>query len=284
LLFAAANKLCLQTKSNTEDDYASIKILLDAGTGSLGGARPKSSVVDERSDGCSILYLAKFPHPADNWDVMRWEKVALDLAAAAGISVPKNQLLQVDGKNVLLLQRFDRDETGRRIGYMSAMALLESEEGQARDYLDISDALAQVSASASQDLAELWLRILFSLSINNTDDHLRNHAVLRSGSAWRISPAFDLNPDPDLNSHRVTAINGATSFEAGLTMLQETREFFGISEIESTKMIAAVHDAILKGEMIALKYGATKDEIKLFSPVFERSKTALASILLRNKE
>lgn len=277
LLLAAANKLCSSSQSKKEDVYAAIKTLLDAGTGSLGGARPKSSVIEQRANESTVLHLAKFPHPADRWDVMKWEKLALDLAAAAGILVPESKLLQVDRSSVLLLKRFDREETGSRIGYMSAMTLLESEEGHTRDYVDIADALAQISASASQDLAELWLRILFSVCVNNTDDHLRNHAVLRLGSAWRLSPAFDLNPDPDLNSRRATAIGGATSFDAGWTMLQETRELFGVSESESNAMMTAVSDAISKWKTIALKHGIKKDEIELFLPVFRRAQAALAS-------
>jgi len=269
-LLAASNKLCAED-SDSSDDFAAVKILLDAGTGSLGGARPKSSVVDEDEAGHTTLYLAKFPHPGDSWDVMRWEKIAFDLAARAGISIPENRLLQIDNASVLIARRFDRTNTGKRIGYLSAMTLLESEEGQMRDYLDIADALSGVSATASRDLAELWRRMLFSLAINNTDDHLRNHAVLRSGRAWQLSPMFDVNPDPFLQAQRATSIGGALTFEEGWAAVFDTREWYGLSEGEAAAIKARVMDALRQWSQIAKEHGAPKEELRLFAPVFERA-------------
>jgi serine/threonine-protein kinase HipA len=105
------------------DDMAAIKTLLDAGTGSLGGARPKASV----RDGDRLL-IAKFPHHNDRWSVIAWEKTALDLAEAGGVTVPSRQMVSVDGHPVLLLDRFDR-EGAHRIGYIIAMTLLEADDG-----------------------------------------------------------------------------------------------------------------------------------------------------------
>jgi serine/threonine-protein kinase HipA len=271
-LLAAANRLCVGREDNDADALAAVKTLLDAGTGSLGGARPKSAIADTDADGNETLHLAKFPHPADRWDVMRWEKISLDMAACAGIDVPESRLVRVSDANVLVLKRFDRTSTGERLGYMSAMTLLESDEGQERDYLDIADALTTISAAASQDLAELWRRLLFSLAINNTDDHLRNHAMLRTGKAWRLSPAFDLNPDPDLQSRRATAVHGATSFEDGWSAAHEVCQWYGLSEGDAAAIEAKIRDALCRWDEIALKHGATKAEMQLFAPVFERSK------------
>lgn len=274
-LLMASNQLCNEAQGASTNEYAAVKLLLDAGTGSLGGARPKSSVIDRTQDGSTVLYLAKFPHPADEWDVMRWEKITLDLAAASNITTPLNRLVQVDGSNILLLKRFDRNSLGARIGYMSAMTLLESEEGQARDYLDIADSLSQISESASQDLRELWLRILFSFCINNTDDHLRNHGLLRSKQAWKLSPVFDINPNPDLNSQHATSINGETSSEQGLQALQESQEFFGISASDASDLKSTVKKAFSKWQTIARAHGATKEEMTLFAPLFENAQQML---------
>ncbi|HBT95963.1 MAG TPA: hypothetical protein DEB24_07800 [Coriobacteriia bacterium] len=269
-LLAASNRLC-SAKEQSEGTLEAVKTLLGAGTGSLGGARPKATVIDTEKAGQGMLHIAKFPHPNDKWDVMRWEKIALDLAADAGITVPENRLITVEDANILLLKRFDRSDDGERIGYMSAMTLLESEEGESGDYLDIADSLTEISGSTSEDLAELWRRLIFSLLINNTDDHLRNHAVLRSGAAWRLSPAFDLNPNPGINDRRVTSIQGATTFEAGWTAANEAHEWFGLSEAAARDVRGRVFDAVRGWERRAIKHGATKAELELFRPVLERA-------------
>jgi HipA-like C-terminal domain/Sigma-70, region 4 len=175
-------------------DLSAIRILLDAGTGTLGGARPKASVVGD--DG--VLQIAKFPHPDDDWEVMAWEKTALDLAERAGIEVPRRTIAHINGRAVLLLDRFDRSG-GQRVGYMSAMTLVQGRDGGgsgARDYLELAAELADVSAATDADLSALWRRIAFSVAIHNTDDHFRNHGFLRQGSGWRLSPVFDVNPNP----------------------------------------------------------------------------------------
>jgi len=269
-LLAASNKLLAQDWNHDSSDYSVIKILLEAGTGSLGGARPKSSVIEQDRQGSDALYLAKFPHPSDEWDVMRWEKIALDLAECAGITVPQSRLLDINGANVLVLKRFDRTDVGERIGYMSAMTLMDQEDGQAGDYVEIAEALGQISIDTSSDLSELWRRIVFSLAINNTDDHLRNHAFLREGKGWRLSPAFDLNPNPEVYADRVTAIAGASSFEGGCESISEVREWFGLSQSQAKKIQHDVYVAIDQWKTIARTYGATKSEITLFSPVFSR--------------
>ncbi|MHB1596539.1 MAG: type II toxin-antitoxin system HipA family toxin [Streptosporangiaceae bacterium] len=125
-----------------------------------------------------------------------WEKVALDLARDAGISVPDSRLLRLGDRSVLIVDRFDRRGPAR-IGYVSAMTMLEARDGDQRSYLEIADVIEQRSQSATADLRQLWRRIAFSILISNTDDHLRNHGFLHKHSdSWELSPAFDLNPNP----------------------------------------------------------------------------------------
>lgn len=176
-----------------EIDEPELKALLRGGS-SLGGARPKAHVRDQNGR----VAIAKFPSQAkDEWDVMRWESVALSLAAEAGITVPPSSLQRIDGKSVLIVDRFDRSGD-QRIGYVSAMTMLEATDGDQGSYLEIADVIERHSPSAGADLAELWRRIAFSVLISNTDDHLRNHGFLHSTSVgWSLSPAFDLNPDPE---------------------------------------------------------------------------------------
>ena len=271
-LLNAAHRFCKQGVYDSDDshDFEAIKTLLDAGTGSLGGARPKSVVIDKLTDGSQILYLAKFPHHSDEWDVMLWEKVCLDIAEIAGIEVPKSKLVSVEGNNVLLLQRFDRRLDGSRIAYMSAMTLLEKGDGDASDYLEIADALSGVSEQTSLDLKQLWCRIMLSLAINNTDDHLRNHGLLRGKNGWQLSPVFDINPEPRLEASRVTSINAALDFDLGYEAIKDSAEWFGLSQTSAKEHEAHIVKAVRQWKGIAKRYGAKADEVRLFAPVFER--------------
>jgi len=174
------------------DDVAALALLLHAGS-SLGGARPKAHV---RMDSGRVA-IAKFPSASDEWNVMAWEKTALDLAAAAGIRTPVNHLVSVAGGAVLVIDRFDRVDDGRRRGYMSAMTALEATDGDVRSYVDIAEILEEQALEVTAELAQLWRRVAFSILISNTDDRLRNHALLHvRGNSWTLSPAFDLNPNP----------------------------------------------------------------------------------------
>jgi len=190
------------------DDLEAVKALLDAGTGSLGGARPKAAVLGD--DGTPLI--AKFPHPEDSWDVMAWEATALDLAATAGVSTPPHRLVRIEGRHILLLERFDRtkraDAEPGRVGYISAMTLLQHRDGESADYIDIAESMEEISARPKDDARQLFRRVAVSVGLNNTDDHLRNHGFLRGRGGWELSPAFDINPNPDADA-RQTTIAGA---------------------------------------------------------------------------
>jgi serine/threonine-protein kinase HipA len=145
--------------------------LLRAG-GSIGGARPKAHVLDD--DGS--LAIAKFPSSdGETCNVMDWRKVAFDLARARGIQIPNSQLLRLAGQSIHVIDRFDRTPDGLRIGYVSAMTMLEASDGDERSYLEIAEAIENYSDQASSALKELWHRILFSVFVSNTDNHRRNH-------------------------------------------------------------------------------------------------------------
>lgn len=156
------------------------------------------------------LLLAKFPHHNDDWDVMAWEKTALDIAERARIDVPGRRLVGLDGRHVLLLDRFDRDGE-RRIPYISAMTLVGGRDGDDHDYTDVAANLADHGSHVSADLEQLFRRAVLNSALHNTDDHLRNHGFLGSRAGWRLSPAFDVNPNPDLGANRVTSIAAAST-------------------------------------------------------------------------
>lgn len=258
----------LDAAERMERDEASeeeLRRLLRGGS-SLGGARPKAHVVD----GQGRLAIAKFPSPVDDWDVMRWESVALELARAAGISVPHSMLHEIDGKAVLIVDRFDRRE-GMRIGYVSAMTMLEATDGEPGSYLDIADAIERYSADAGEELRQLWRRIAFSILISNTDDHLRNHGFLRTSTAgWSLSPAFDLNPDPEPGPKRLSTAIDYNTDVARLDVLIEVAEHFRLGESEAGIVIGEVQAATSEWRSVARRAGIERADIERMAPAFER--------------
>ena len=246
-----------------------IKTLLDAGTGSLGGARPKASVRDD-----DRLLIAKFPHHADDWSVIAWEKTALDLAEAAGITVPGRRLVNVDGHPVLLLDRFDRNRSGR-IGYISAMTLLEAQDGQPRDYTEIAEAIPDYSADTNEDLRQLWRRIAFSIAMHNTDDHLRNHGFLRGRTGWRLAPVFDVNPNPELAARRVTSVGGASTPADEVQALLLYARNFGLTDAQARGILKEVTHAAGDWESVARRNGIAEAEIGRFRPTLRHTIAAV---------
>lgn len=174
-----------------DTDEAALSVLLRPGT-SLGGARPKASVT--APDGS--LWLAKFPSKDDECDTGRWEYLIHLLAKDAGIAVPEAALRRFSKNgSTFLCRRFDRIGS-QRIHFASAMTMLGCEDRQEEGngtYLDIAGFIMQHGVRPDEDLPELWRRIVFSLLVSNTDDHLRNHGFLLTGDGWRLSPAYDLN-------------------------------------------------------------------------------------------
>ncbi len=244
---------------------AALKELLDAGSGSLGGARPKASVL---ADG--ELYLAKFPHQGDDWDVMAWEKTALDLAACAGISVPTRRLVRIGDANCLLVRRFDREGglvRGRRLAYLSGMSVTGTSDGEQGDYAVLGEAMESLTSKVSTQLESLFQRVLFSIAIHNVDDHLRNCGFLRINGSWELSPLFDVNPEPSLARERATAIFG----EVGSGEVQGARDLaaaLGISAQKARQCASRICHAVSQWRPVARKNGCREREMQLFESVF----------------
>ncbi len=249
-----------------------LEILVKGGS-SLGGARPKAHVIDR--DG--RIAIAKFPRTvADEWDVTRWEAVALSLAREAGLTVADSELHEIAGKPVLVVNRFDRSGE-QRVGYVSAMTLLEASDGEARTYLDIVEAIEEESDRATDDLHQLWRRIAFSILISNTDDHLRNHGFLRATSGgWSLSPAFDLNPNPEPGTKLLgTAVDGRSN-EANLEMLLEVAELFRLGADEVRTIVGEVSDSTRRWREVALRAGLDRASIDQMEPAFEHESAEMA--------
>lgn len=254
-----------------EDPRGAIKQLLDTGTTGLGGARPKASVRLE--DGA--LAIAKFPHGSDRWDVMAWEATALDLLDDAGLRTPSRRLTAVGERSVLLLRRFDRAVEGPRIGYISAMTALGAADGEHRDYGELADAMRDLSNDLVGDHHELFGRVVASVALGNTDDHLRNHGLLAAHRFWVLSPAFDVNPNPDLWQRRSTSIMGADSIENEADALLDLAASCSLTLVEARERMRAVADAIADWRERARRNGVREREISLFADSIEPRLEAL---------
>jgi serine/threonine-protein kinase HipA len=256
--------LAARAESDTAD-LSDLQRLFRVGS-SLGGARPKAHV--RHPDG--RIAIAKFPSANhDTWNVMAWEKVALDLAARAGIDVPVSRLLNLAGRNVLVVDRFDRTAAGERLGYVSARTMLEASDADRRSYLEIADVVERTSARATDELRQLWRRVVFSVLISNTDDHLRNHGFLHvHDDVWRLAPAFDLNPDPTPGptflSTAIDAADDAASISAALTVA----EFFRLDHDQARATLREVASAVSQWRTVAGQNQLTPTEITAMEPAF----------------
>jgi serine/threonine-protein kinase HipA len=258
---------------DTDED---LRLLLAPGS-SLGGARPKASVRDR--DG--HLAIAKFPNKGDEVNTVVWEAVALTLAVKAGIPVPQWRLETIANKPVLLLRRFDR-EGGARVPFLSAMSMLDARDNEPRSYLEFVDVLRQHGAAPKQDMQALWRRIVFSILISNTDDHLRNHGFLWAGPAgWRLSPAYDLNPVPiDIKPRVLTTTIDMDDGTASLKLAYDVASFFDLTPKEARDIAREAGIAVKSWRKEAEKAGLSNQEIERMKSAFEHEdlKAALAGI------
>lgn len=223
----------LDADEHGADEERWLKDLLRPGS-SLGGARPKANVT--APDGS--LWIAKFPSVRDERDVGRLEYETSVLARRAGLDVPetKCQKLSKNG-TTFFSRRFDR-QGARRIHYASAMTMLGATDGDdGHSYLEIAAWLVQNSAAPEADLHELWSRMAFSLLVGNTDDHLRNHGFLLTEAGWRLSPMFDVNPNPDGGEH---ALDMGDIFKDA--------DYYRLTSVQAKERFAVIRHVIEKGQ------------------------------------
>ena len=254
----------LLREEESEEDFR----LIFAPGSSLGGARPKASVIDQWGN----LSIAKFPKETDDYSIETWEEIALQLASAAGIETPRHELIRVAGKSVLLSQRFDREGT-RRIPFLSAMAMLGARDGERRSYPEIVDALASHGARARCDAAALYRRVTFNVLVSNIDDHLRNHAFLWDGrEGWILAPAYDLNPVPSDIKARILSTNiDLDEATCSIDLLEDSAEYYGLSLKQARSIIKEVSQVTRDWRHVARKVGARDAEIKRMETAFEHA-------------
>jgi serine/threonine-protein kinase HipA len=259
-LLGAAMRFSEDDGGNDDD----LRLLLAPGS-SLGGARPKASVVDRDGQ----LIIAKFPQHGDLIRVTVWEAVALQLAAQAGIPTPEWRLEKIADRDVMLLRRFDR-RSNIRIPFLSAMSLLNAADNEPHSYMEIADALRQYGAKADDDCAQLWRRIVFSILISNSDDHLRNHGFLYESAGWRLSPAYDMNPVPiDIKPRILTTAIDEADGTASLDLAFEVAEHFGVRADKAKAIVHEVGNAVARWRETAAATGLNAKEIERMATAFE---------------
>lgn len=248
-----------------EERNSDLQLLLAPGS-PLGGARPKASVIDKDGNLC----IAKFPKKDDYTNNVLWEAVALTLAKNCGLNVQEWSLHKAGKKNVIVLKRFDRNGN-TRIPFLSAMSMLNAidNDSQTHSYLDIADAIRQNGATPKEDLKELWKRIVFSILISNTDDHLRNHGFLYVNEAgWKLSPLYDVNPSCD-NKNVLSTYITETDNSQSLDLALEVCEYFEISRENAKTIISDMKNKIKNWKTVAKQFGLSKSEIDKMEVAFK---------------
>lgn len=234
---------------------------------SLGGARPKATVVDPNGG----LWIAKFPSKKDENDTGAWEKVASDLARLCELNVPESKIQKFSSLgSTFLVKRFDRDGE-RRIHFASAMTLLGKTDGASAadgsSYLDLVSFIKAHGSRPKADLVELWKRIVFNMAISNTDDHLRNHAFIFEKNGWTLSPLYDVNPVPygDDLSLNVNEDDSRISVKLAI----DTARYFGIKDDVAKQMANEILLTVKKNwERLAAQHGISKGKIEDMRPAF----------------
>ena len=194
---------------------------------SLGGARPKVMIEDR-----DRKIIAKFSASNDLYNVVKAEFIAMRLASETGLNVAPVELTHAMGKDVLLIQRFDREKIENkwhRKAMVSALTILELDEMMAAyaSYETLAEIIRHRFTNPVQTLEELFGRIVFNILSGNTDDHARNHAAFWDGKALTLTPAYDICPQSRVGNQASQAmlIDGGTRTSKLVTCLSAASDF-----------------------------------------------------------
>jgi len=242
-----------------------INMLIAPGS-SLGGARPKASVIDKQHH----LWIAKFPSRNDDKDVAAWEMVVKELAISAGINMANGRLQKFNNTyHTYLTKRFDRSQKGARIHFASAMTLLGyfiGESSNGVSYLELAEFIVRHGSNVAADLEELWRRIVFSICVKNTDDHLRNHGFLLTYTGWTLSPAYDINPNEFGKGLHLNISEDDNSLDLDLAL--EVAGVFRLTHQKAGEIIKEVTNSIASWKKLATQYKISTAEQERMSTAF----------------
>ena len=260
-------QVAYQLSNRRIDDLDALRrwlAVLVAPGASLGGARPKANFTE--ADGS--LWIGKFPARDDERDIGAWEFVVHGLALKAGVDVPAARVMRLNNEfHTFCVKRFDRINGARRF-YSSAMTLLRKEQSEGTSYLELAQFLRSQGDGVDTvaDLEQLFRRVVFNVATGNRDDHLRNHGFLLGQSGWRLSPAFDVNPNIDKEDH-VLNIDDADNRPSLKTVLS-TAVFYGLNNNRAKQIIEEIAVAVDGWENAAALAGISRGDINLTSAAF----------------
>jgi len=246
-----------------DPDYLKWLYMLMSPGSSLGGARPKSCVVEQDDS----LWIAKFPSRYDDYDIAAWEYLAYLLAIDAGINMSECRIIKFNNQyHTFLTKRFDRTEQSR-LHFTSAMTQLKYYDGDYdASYLELAQFITENGSDTKKDLMQLWRRIIFNIAISNTDDHLRNHGFIYCKGGWLLSPAYDLNPVTPANGLHLNITDDDNSL--GYDLAMEVIEFFQLSQPEAQQVKMEVLESVSNWRKVANKIGISRAEQQLMEPAF----------------
>lgn len=254
----------IEDNADMEDaDYLKWLTMLISPGSSLGGARPKASVVDNDEH----LWIAKFPSRYDDYDIAAWEFVVYRLALNAGINMADSRIEKFNSHHhTFLTKRFDRTPEGRLL-FTSAMTQLGYYDGDYdASYLELAQFLTDHGSNTKEDLAQLWRRIVFNIAVSNTDDHLRNHGFIHCDGGWILSPAYDINPVTPANGLHLNISDNDNSLDFDLAM--EVIDFFQLNEVDAEAIKDKVLTSVAEWQNVAADIGVSRKEQQLMGPAF----------------
>lgn len=255
----------IETGNTLSKNQKWLKMLMAPGS-SLGGARPKANVLDEKGN----LWIAKFPSQNDTVNKAAWEFLAYKLAIKAGIDMAECKLQKIAGRHhTFFTKRFDREKKVR-IHFASAMTMTGNNEELIRDnpasYLDLVEFIQFSGCSVNEDLKQLWRRMIFNILISNTDDHLRNHGFILTPKGWRLSPAYDINPSTEKEGLSLNIDTNINSLDIDLA--KSVGQYFRLNANEMNDIVNEVRKSVSKWQAVAKEIGITKNEQVMMGGAF----------------
>jgi serine/threonine-protein kinase HipA len=250
-------------------DYLKWLNMLIAPGSSLGGARPKASVMDAKNN----LWIAKFPSNFDDRDTGVWEMVVNDLAQKSGIQMAEAMIQKFSGRHhTYLTKRFDRTPTNKRIHFASAMTLLGHSDGtdfqDGASYLHLAEFIMRNGAKVESDLEQLWRRIVFNICVSNTDDHLRNHGFLLTNQGWTLSPAYDINPIETGTGLKLNISENDNALDLELALA--VAPFFRLNQSQAKHITEEIKAVVSTWQIVANKYKIGRNEQEMVGRAFYR--------------